>query len=371
MTVASEGIIDCDVHPYFNNGIADLATYLSDAWRHRLGLGQLRSDGVTISMPSWSIPANTIYINDTASFRKDATPPDGSVPGSDPAFVQSHLLDEYGIERAILIGGNVLGLGAMADPDVAAVLASAYNDWLIERWLAEDSRFRGALVIAPQDPDLAVKEINRVGDAAGMVEILIPLIDIAMGTRHFYPIYEAAQEHDLAVTVHPAGTENIFFQAPPMAVKPAYKVEWRTALTQVHQSNLISLLCHGVFERFPRLRFVITEGGFAWLPDVIWRLDSSWRALRDEIPWVKQLPSEYIRTNVRFTSQPFVEAPRPEQTRAICELVDAETTVIFSSDYPHFDFDDPNRALNALDQALRQRILSTNAREFFGERLVN
>jgi predicted TIM-barrel fold metal-dependent hydrolase len=363
-------IIDCDVHPYFNRGILDLAEYLSKAWRHRLGLNDLLADGVAASMPSWGIPANVIYINDTAAFRKDATPPNGSVPGSDPEFVKHQLLDTYGIERAILISGNMLGLGAMADPDVAAALASAHNDWLAERWLSTDIRFRGAIVVAPQDPELAAKEIERAGDRAGVVEILLPLTDIAMGARHYYPIYEAAQRHDLAITVHPAGTENIFFQAPPMAAKPVYKVEWRTALTQIHQSNLISLLCHGVFERFPRLRFVITEGGFAWLPDVLWRLDASWRALRDEVPWVKRLPSDYVRSNVRFTSQPFVEPNRPEQLAAICDLVEAETTLMYSSDYPHFDFDDPVRALANLDAGLRRRMLGETAREFFGDRLT-
>lgn len=366
---ANNGIIDCDVHPYFKLGIRDLADYLSTSWRHRLGLDARRADGVNVSMPSWGIPANVIYIDDSASFRKDSTPPDGTVPGSDPEFVKSQLLDVYGIERAILIGGNMLGLGAMADPDVAAALAAAYNDWMTEKWLQNDARYRGALVVAPQDPQLAVKEIERVAERDGMIEILIPLTNIAMGDRHYYPIYQAAERLELPITVHPAGTENVFFQAPPMASKPVYKVEWRTALTQVHQSNLISLLCQGVFERFPGLKFVITEGGFAWLPDVLWRLDASWRALRDEVPWVKRLPSEYVQTHVRFTSQPFVEPSQPHQVAAICDLVNAETTLLYSSDYPHFDFDDPTRALAKVDPTMRRRILYDNARDFFGDRL--
>ncbi|HEY1775322.1 MAG TPA: amidohydrolase family protein [Solirubrobacteraceae bacterium] len=363
-------LIDCDVHPYFADGLRDLADYLPSLWRHRLNLdGQLNAGSGFAAMPSAQIPANCLYVDDIAGFRRDASG-SGEVPGSDPAFVSRHLLDHYKIDRGVLVSGNLLGLGAMTDPDAAAAIASAYNDWMIEKWLSSDVRYRGALVVAPQDPTLAAQEIERVGDATGMVEILLPLSNIAMGNRHFQPIYAAAASHGLPIAVHPSGTENVFVTGPPMPTMPAYKIEWRTALTQVHQSNLISMLCHGIFEQFPALKIVITEGGFAWLPDVLWRLDASWRALRDEVPWVKRAPSEYIHDHVRFTTQPFPEAPRPADAAALCRIVDGEQILMYSSDYPHFDFDDPNRALTPLPDDLREPVFSGNARELFGDRLL-
>ncbi len=91
----------------------------------------------------------------------------------------------------------------MPDPDVAAIIASAYNDWLAETRLAADDRYRGTLVVGAQDPALAVKEIRRSAANLRFVAVLLPLTNILMGQRHYYPIYEAAAEFGLPITVHP------------------------------------------------------------------------------------------------------------------------------------------------------------------------
>jgi uncharacterized protein len=362
-------VVDCDVHPYFVNGIQDLFPYVSQPWRQRLGIGQSTAWGRDFANTRISIPKDEIYINSAGGWRNDSAR-DDMPPATDPEFVSRHLLDDYGIERAVLLGGHVLGLGAMPNPDMAAVIASAYNDWMTERWLQADGRYRGSLVVAPQDPARAAAEIDRVGDRPGMVQVLIPLASIAMGEPHYYPIYEAAQQHGLPVVVHPSGTESVFPKGPAMAQIPTYYVEWHTALTQVHQSNVISMLCHGVFERYPRLKLVIAEGGFAWAVDLVWRLDKNWKSLRDEVPWVKRHPSEYLFQHVRFTTQPFPEPRDPAHLRAVCEILEAERTLVYSSDYPHWDFDEPHRALSDLPDGTRRRILFGNAQELYGDRLA-
>ncbi len=147
---------------------------------------------------------------------------------------------------------------------------------------------------------------------------------------------------------------------------PTYYVEWHTGLTQIFHANVTSLVCQGVFERFPRLKVVVTEGGFAWLADVLWRLDKNVRGLRDELPWMRRLPSEYIFEHVRFTSQPFVEPRRREHLHAICDIVRAEQTLMFSSDYPHWDFDDPIAAFARVPEDLKRRIFFQNAAGLYG-----
>src|SRR6185503_19967652 len=100
--------------------------------------------------------------------------------------------------------------------------------------------------------------------------------------------------------------------------------EWHTALSQVFHGNTISLVCQGVFERFPDLKVVIGEGGIAWLLDVMWSLDKDWRSLRDEVPWLTRLPSEYIVDHIRLTTQPFVEPEKRSHLHALLEIVHAD-----------------------------------------------
>jgi predicted TIM-barrel fold metal-dependent hydrolase len=363
-------LVDCDVHPQLRGGMADLRPYLSVGSQHRLGLDQAGGRPAAMQREPVSIPRNTLYVNPAGVLRRDAVGPGGSPPGSDPGHVSAHLLDAHGISRAVLIGGNVLGLGAMPDPDLAATIGAAYNDWLADVWLPADDRYRAALVAAPQDPVQAAAEIRRTGANPGFVTVLLPLTNILMGQRHYYPVYEAAAELGLPVTIHPNSAEGIFTTGPALAgAAPTYYVEWHSGLSQVFQANLISLVCHGVFERFPTLKVVITEGGFAWLPDVLWRLDKNVKGLRDEVPWLRRLPSEYVFDHVRFTSQPFIEPRRREHVHAICDMTRADRTLMFSSDYPHWDFDDPLHALDALPPAMRERVRVTNAVETYGSRL--
>ena len=363
-------LIDCDVHPHLRGGLDDLAAYMPVAWQRRIGVGEASRRSRSRYADQVSIPRNLLYVNPAGVLRRDAVPPDGSPPSSDPRYVSSHHLDAYGISRAVLLGGEVLGLGAMPNADVASALASAYNEWLADVWLAADDRYRAAMVVAPQDPEAAAREIRRMGNREGFVAVLLPLTTAAMGERHYHPIYEAAAALRLPITVHPNSSEGIFTTGPSMAgAPPTYYVEWHTGLSQVFHANVTSLVCHGVFERFTELKVVVTEGGFAWLPDVLWRLDKNVKGLRDEVPWIRRLPSEYIFEHVRFTTQPFVEPRRPEHLHALCEIVHAEQTLMFSSDYPHWDFDDPVTALSWLPGSIRERVEAGNAADLYGERL--
>jgi predicted TIM-barrel fold metal-dependent hydrolase len=186
------------------------------------------------------------------------------------------------------------------------------------------------------------------------------------GQTQYHPILAAAERNGLAFAIH-VGTEGSGTAPPPTpAGYPSTYLEWRAGFGTALQAHLLSLLCEGVFERFPGLRVVLVEGGFLWLPPLLWRLDRNWRGLRSEVPWLRRRPSEYALEHVRLTTQPMDEPDDPEQLRQLVAMLPSDRMLLYSSDYPHWDFDSPRRALSALPAALRERIFALNARELYG-----
>ena len=121
-----------------------------------------------------------------------------------------------------------------------------------------------------------------------------------------------------------------------------------------------------MFARLPQLRVVLVEGGFGWLPSLMWRLDKHWARLRGEVPHLTRPPSEYVREHVWVTTQPIDEPSRPQDFTAMLEQMDMDDHILFATDYPHWDFDAPDRALpQSVPPALREAIVRGNAHALY------
>jgi predicted TIM-barrel fold metal-dependent hydrolase len=339
-------IIDCDIHQ----------TWPTDEVRQRLPKA--------LQQTEWS-PPSTFLTSPIGVLRQDALPEEGGSAGSSPRKMIEQHMDPFGICAGVLTGSGILGLGIHPNVHYAAALARAYNDALADTWLQADDRFYGSIIITPQDPLAAAEEIRRWAGHPRMVQVIMCSgARIPFGQKFYWPIYEAAAEIGLPVATHP-GTEDRGIANGFVAGDPTTYLEWHTNIPQNYMGHLVSLLCEGVFEKFPTLRFVCIEGGLAWLPHVLWRLDKNWKALRSSVPWVKKLPSEYVWDHVRFTTQPIAEPENPDHLRMILEIIHAEKTVMFSSDYPHWDNDSPHHGLPKLSAELEERIYFQNAFELY------
>jgi uncharacterized protein len=121
-----------------------------------------------------------------------------------------------------------------------------------------------------------------------------------------------------------------------------------------------------VLERFPKLKIILIEAGLAWLPALMWRMDRNWHRMRDEVPHVTRPPSEIVRSHFWTSTQPMEEPENRKHLLDVLEWIGTDR-VMFASDYPHWDFDDPERALPPeIGPELRSRILYDNAARLFG-----
>jgi predicted TIM-barrel fold metal-dependent hydrolase len=137
-------------------------------------------------------------------------------------------------------------------------------------------------------------------------------------------------------------------------------------MAQVFQTQVLSLIVEGVFDRFPDLRLALVEGGWTWLPSLMWRIDKDWKGLRREVPWNTRVPSAYIRERMRLSLQPLDAPGEPKHLLQIIEQLGSDELLMFSTDYPHWHFASPEEAIPpGLAPDLRRKILRDNAVSFY------
>ena len=341
-------IIDTDVHESFAS-LQDLVPYLPEPWAEWIAKGAWRG----FSQPfCYTSPGN--------GNRADVRSGDGSASAANLDAMRRQVFDAHDISHAVLTGyfyPTMLKL----QYGLGNALAAAYNDYCAEHWLAKDDRFIGSIQIFARDPQSAAREIDRMAAHPQMRQVLLPVVDdIAYGEPECRPIFQAAERNELQVAFHHTAQVQ-----GPYGMGLTY-MERHALIPMGLIPQVISLICNGVFDEFPRLRFMVLEGGFSWLPHVMWRLDREYRQGRIEVPWIKKLPSAHIRERLKLSTQP-TEDISADQWLKLIDLMGTDEILVFSTDYPHFDFDSPEAAIpRRLPDGLREKILWRNAAGFYG-----
>ena len=226
--------------------------------------------------------------------------------------------------------GAGLGASGEFDPELLMAGARAHNRWLAE--LCEDSPDRRCgLAIMPilHDIDDAVAEIRRAKES-GLGGILIPAMwrpYPPYNDARYEPVWTVCEELDMVVHTHtgPAPRDEIGADTGIYTYETMF---WT-------MRPMWFLLWSGAFERHPRLKFAITEGGSWWAPDLLWKADTSYtrehgtKKLGDIAPKLTMLPSEYFDRNCWIG----VSFPSPREAKARHKI--GLHKFMWGADYPH------------------------------------
>jgi predicted TIM-barrel fold metal-dependent hydrolase len=109
------------------------------------------------------------------------------------------------------------------------------------------------------------------------------------------------------------------------------------------------------------------ESGLTWAYSLMQRLDHSYMMRTSDCPSLKRRPSEYMR-EMFYSTQPMEKPDDPSILEATFRMINAETQLVWSSDYPHWDFDLPSVIydLPFLKEGAKRNILGGNAARLFG-----
>lgn len=273
-------------------------------------------------------------------------------------------MDALSVNVGCLFPTPMLFLGLHPQVEVEVALARAYNRWMTETLLSECPRLKSMLYLPFNDPDETYKMIQEFGGRRGVIGFMV------VSTR-YKPIYDNAymktyallEEMGLPLSFHASYHWNDQLMSLTNRFITAHAVGF-TFFNVVHCANWI---VNGLPERFPKLKVIWIESGLAWIPWLMQRLDNDYMMRTSEAPMLKKLPSDYMR-DMYYTSQPMEMINNSEMLEATFKMIKADTQLLYSSDYPHWDMDLPSTIwdLRFLNEHQKRNILGMNATRIFG-----
>jgi predicted TIM-barrel fold metal-dependent hydrolase len=349
-------VVDCDVH--LTERQSDFLPYLREPFNQLLTRSTGDDYGYLSNLyptPGFLTPVTTGKVqSDTARTSED-------VKGG---------MEMLGTDRSVITPTQNLYLACVQHDDLAAALGNAYNEWLLDKILDPNEGLYGAAVVAPQKPTEAAEEIDDRADENGIIAAFIPSggVHPPLGNDRYEPIYAACEDNDLPLMMHnAAGTMMMNFPFQFTGLN-RYLSTHVPSHSMQHMVNLADIITQGVPERYD-IEFVIQEAGIGWIPYFMQRFDHEYSAKREDAPILTKPPSEYLRDQFYFTSQPVEGTDNPQYVASMVELMGGADTLLFSSDYPHLDFDHSDELLSLLRSKFSnediERIYGRTAMEVF------
>ena len=282
--------------------------------------------------------------------------------------VQLDAMDEEGIDLAVLYpsrGLNVLSIPAM-DPEFAAALARAYNNWLYEFCQIDTRKLIGAGMVSVFDIESAISEAERCVQQLGFRALFLRA-NVVNGHNwqepYYEPLWSVLEELNVPLGFHESNTS----AAPQVGEQFGCNFMLRHTFSHPFEQMLaVGSFCGGgVLERHPKLRVAFLEGNCGWLPFLLWRLDEHWEMFGDQwAPELKNPPSHYFKRQCYAS----VEADEEPVKYAIDFL--GNDRLVFSTDFPHVDTKYPMAVERFLQLPIgeedKKKILWDNCAAYYG-----
>ena len=325
----------------------------------------------------WHYPAVGLEYNPEPANEKPGVGQDTHGTAATGADVLK-IIDAFATGTVILNPGWNRPMSMFSEPVLAAVCA-AYNDYLVEEVFPVSPRLKANIMVCQRNPELAAKEIRRVGRHAQFVGVFSEFSALyeQMGNARFDPIFDATREFDLVLTAHSGGWFNHFsplFNGARTWIELFGNAPIANAIV-----HLAAMVTQGLFDKYPDQKILFQEGGVWWLSDFMLRIDEFYvsapgdvalteRKLEAGERYLKRLPSQYILDNVRFSTQPITLPKNPKHLAWMLELCHAKELFCYSTDWPHQTMDPPNWLFehpNEIGEDMRRAIIGGNARKLY------
>ena len=354
-------VVDCDCHLYETTALPEITRHIENPSIRR----SFERSSLAMAMHAL-IPGN---LGDRTVAGRIKTDLDMQLPAGDMTGVHPlasgllNSMDQMAIDYSILFPTPMLTLGTHPQPEFEVELGRAYNRWLVRDVLPASPRIRTMAYLPLSDPDASVHVIEEFAEAPGVLGFMVTAVRYQpIHQNRFMKVFAALNERRLPLAFHsgPNWTDRPFEQLNRFMGAHALGFPFYAMI------QLTNVVLNGLPERFPGVRFIYMEAGQAWVPFLIARLDNEYRLRSSEAPLLKRLPSAYIR-DMFFTTQPFERLDDPAHIQTFFELMNGENQLLYSSDYPHQDFDLPAMIwdLPFLSEEAKRKILGGNAMRLF------
>jgi predicted TIM-barrel fold metal-dependent hydrolase len=354
-SITDYDVVDVDAH-YLEN-VRDFAEYLEepDSSLFRDWSGE------------YHLPVPSGVYNDThmgGRIKRTAEAMGANFGGITDAGHVERTMEWLSIDAIVLIPTYMLTLGFLSDQERAVAICRGYMKYMLDGRTNANKGIYFPIMAPLQDPVAAAELIDEYADRPEVCAIMTPAgtFQAPLGNTSYNPIYEAAERHGLPIIVH-AGNLGPDFSQYQKGFQ-SFLENHALDLVFCNEVQVTSVVLEGVFERFPNLSFIFQESGVAYIPALTHRLDTEYMRRRSDALVLRKLPSEYISEHVYFATQPFETSMGPKHVKYLIDMLGGPDRLMYSSDWPHWDWDHPEVIMNlpGLDEEGRAKVLGGNAR---------